>query len=388
MKTICYRELKRRFDLDGPKKTTEHLVEALQNKDLSPEDFSFRDLAEATISDGREWVRTLDPRAGDYLMEGEAVDTTSFLNISGQIILSKILESYRHESFVTSKLVDTISSRMAKERIAGIGKIESKSLEIHEGMKYPHAGFGEEYVDTPETTKHGLIVPVTREAIFYDQTGLILRRASEVGEILGIDREKRILKMILGITNTYNRNGVNYDTYYSSTDASAPWINEISGNSLEDWTNVDTAEQLFTNMLDPNTQEPILMKSNTILVMPGKRYSAARIFNSSEISWSSASGQRMTSTVNPLQDYKVLDSAFAYRLLLGENISAADAKEYWYIGDFKKAFAYIENWPITVTRSSRFSEADFSQDILIRFKASERGTPAVLDPRCVICNKG
>lgn len=388
MKTIYYRELKRRFELDGAKQTTDHLVEALKTGELKPEDFSFRDLAEASIPDGAEWVRTLDPRVGDSIVESEAVDTSAFLNISGQIILAKILDSYRHEAFIASRLVETIPTRLAKERIPGIGKIESTAMEIHEGMKYPNVGFGEEYVDTPETTKHGLIVPVTREAVFFDQTGLILRRAAEVGEILGMDREKRILRMVLGLTSTYSRNGVNYATYYTSGDSNAPWVNKIAANPLDDWTNVDTAEQLFADMLDPNTQEPILMRSNSVLVMPGKRYTASRIFSTNEVSWTSSNGVRTTTTNNPLQNYRVLDSAFAYRLLLSGGLSAQVAQEQWFIGDFKKAFAYMENWPITVTRSSRFSEADFSQDILIRFKASERGTPAVLDPRCVVCCTG
>ena len=35
----------------------------------------------------------------------------------------------------------------------------------------------------------------------------------------------------------------------------------------------------------------------------------------------------------------------------------------------------MENWPITVTQSPPNSEADFSQDIVVRYKASERGPP-------------
>ncbi len=61
MPTLNYRELKRRYDLDGPRKTVRHLSEALQTKQLAPEDFSIRDLAEALVPDGREWVRLLDP---------------------------------------------------------------------------------------------------------------------------------------------------------------------------------------------------------------------------------------------------------------------------------------------------------------------------------------
>ena len=55
-----------------------------------------------------------------------------------------------------------------------------------------------------------------------------------------------------------------------------------------------------------------------------------------------------------------------------------------FLGDFKKAFAYMENWPITVTQSPLGSEADFNQDILIRFKASERGAAAVPEPSSLV----
>ncbi len=62
--TLKYRELKRRYDLDGAEQTVTHLSEALREGHLKPEDFSIRDLAEAIVPDGREWVRLLDPRSG------------------------------------------------------------------------------------------------------------------------------------------------------------------------------------------------------------------------------------------------------------------------------------------------------------------------------------
>ena len=39
---------------------------------------------------------------------------------------------------------------------------------------------------------------------------------------------------------------------------------------------------------------------------------------------------------------------------------------------------------VTVAQSPANSEADFNQDIVIRFKASERGAAAVIDPRYVV----
>ncbi|MDO4570324.1 MAG: hypothetical protein Q4D38_08075 [Planctomycetia bacterium] len=388
MKSINYRELKRQVELDGAAQTADHLSEALDEHMLAPEDFSLRDLAETLVPDGTEWVRTLNPSATP-LIESGAVDSTAFLNITGKIIQSKIKESYEHPAFVASKLVPVVSTRLSRERIPGVGQISADTMHVHEGMPYPNAGFGEEYVDTPETMKHGLIVPVTKEAIFFDQTGLVLRRATEVGEILGADREKRILDVILGIQNTYSLNGTPYNTYYASSD-NGPWVNKIDSNELQNWGSVDAAEQIFANMLDSNTGDPILINAESVLIMPAKRFTAARIFFDAQLEWeneSTSSGNHRLTFPNPLSKYRVFDSAYAYRRLITSGVAAADAAKYWFIGDFKRAFAYLENWGLSIAVSNAHSEAAFAQDILVRYKASERGTPAVLDPRYVVCCK-
>ena len=79
--SIKYRELKRRYELDGGAKTVEHLSEALREKHLRPEDFSIRDLAETLVPDGYQWVRMLDPRstAGVNVLEAtDGLDTSTF----------------------------------------------------------------------------------------------------------------------------------------------------------------------------------------------------------------------------------------------------------------------------------------------------------------------
>ena len=383
MATIKYRELRRRFELDGPDKTVNHLTEALASGQLKPIDFSLRDLAEGLIPDGHGWVRTLDPRGsgGVSLLEaGDGVDLTAFLNVTGQVLYSTILSAYSQEAFVASKLVNTIPTRLDGEKIPGVGRIKDEVTEVHPGMPYPSLGFGEDYIETPSTTKHGLIVPVTKEAVFFDRTNLVLNRASEVGEVLGLNKEKRLMDLIIGQTNNYKWKGTQYDTYQSST----PWINTLSTNELVDWTNVDAAEDLFAEILDPNTNEPILVLPSAVLVMPAYRHAANRIFNATEISYTASGSETTTTAANPLGRYQVVESRLAYRRIVASGETAADAKKWWFIGDFQKAFAYMENWPITVTQSPLGSEADFSQDILVRFKASERGAAAVLNPRYVV----
>jgi hypothetical protein len=384
---IKTRELKRRFELDGPQSTVTHLTEALRDKILRPEQFSIRDLAEGLVADGHQWVRNLDPRnsGGVNILEaGDGVDLTAFLNVASQVVYTRIMEAYTHEAFVLSKLVDTIPTRLDGEKIPGIGGLNGAADVIHPGMPYPHLGFGEDYIETPSTTKRGFIVPVTKEAVFFDRTHLVLSRAAEVGELLGLNKEKRLVDLLIGVTNNYKWQGTTYNTYQAST----PWVNVKTGNALVDWTNVDAAEQLLADMLDPTTGEPVLLQANTVLVMPAYRHAAQRVFNALELRFTAAGAGTTTLAANPLANYQVHESRLAYRRVVASGQVADDAKKWWFLGDFKRAFAYMENWPITVTQSATNSEADFNQDIVVRFKASERGAAAVLNPRYVVKNTG
>jgi hypothetical protein len=247
-------------------------------------------------------------------------------------------------------------------------------------MPYPHLGFGEEYIETPSTTKHGFIVPVTKEAVFFDRTHLVLSRAAEVGEILGLNKEKRLVDVVIGVTNNYKAKGVAYNTYQTAT----PWINSLASNELVDWTNVDKAEQLFAEMSDPNTGEPVLVGGTTVLVTPAYRHAAQRVFQGTQLTFTAAGSSTATVAANPLTNYRVHDSRLVYRRIVASGVAAATAKKWWFVGDFRRAFAYMENWPITVTQAPLNSEAEFASDIVLRFKASERGAAAVLNPRFVV----
>ena len=378
------------YELSGPEKTVRHLREALDAGDLKPEDFSIRELAEATLS--AERVRQMDPRQGGacLLEAGDGVDVTAFSNITGQVVQARIMEAYAQEAFVLSRLVETIPTRLDGERIPGIGRISDEVAEVRPGMPYPSLGFAEDYIDTPQTTKHGFIVPVTKEAIFFDRTHLVLQRAAEVGEVLGLNKEKRLIDLLIGVTNNYKWKGATYNTYSASGTGVAPdgnWINQMT-EELVDWTDVDAAEQLFADILDPNTGEPVLVQATTVLVMPAYRHAAHRVFNAAEIAYSAGEGTTTAYAANPLGNYTVVESRLAYRRLMAAGHNAADAKKWWFIGDMRKAFAYMENWPITVTQSPPGSEAEFNQDIVVRFKASERGAAAVINPRYVVMSTG
>src|SRR4030067_3799184 len=95
------------------------------------------------------------------------------------------MDAYLAPAFVGTQLVDTIPTRLDGEKIPGVGKITDGDFEVHPGMPYPTVGFGEDYIETPSTVKHGTVVAVTKEAIFFDRNNLVLAPPAPAREQTG-----------------------------------------------------------------------------------------------------------------------------------------------------------------------------------------------------------
>lgn len=380
-----YRELKQLQESLGPQQAAAHLRKALSERQLRPEDFSLRTLAESLIPDGREFLRCCRPGRGGVLMEAVESDVSAFASVAGELLSAKVMEGYQQEEFVASRIVRTIPTMLDGERLSGLASLGDAAEPVEPGQPYPKVGLDEDFIETPSTQKRGLICTVTREALFFDRTHPIYEQAFRVGEALALAKEKRILDVLLGLENPYNHRGTRHDTYQTST----PWVNVASGNELVDWTQVDVSEQVFASMVDPNTGEPILIRPKTLFVMPAKFHAARAILNATEVRIGDGAGHgTQTISGNLLQGYSVVSSRLAYRRLVQSGVSESAAKRWWFHADFARAFAYMENWPITVVQAPPNSVDEFERDVVLQVKASERGVPAVLDPRCVVKNTG
>jgi len=398
MPAIRARELRRLTETMGAAACNRHLSEALDKKHLVPEDFSIRDLAEELIPDGREFVRSLDPRskaAGgiELLEDGFGVNTAQFSNITGQIVFSKIKDSFANEAFVFSDLIPTIATRFNGEKIPGITDLGDVAEGVGEGNAYPLVGVSEDYIETPGTTKRGMVVPVTKEAIFFDRTGVLLMHASKVGEALGLNKEKRIINCVIDENSTdhrYKWRG-NVIATYGNSSGTHTWDNLEASNALEDWTDIDKAEQLLAHMTDPNTGDPISVLADTIIVTPQLEAVAWRIINATQIAmqiggFATSGNLSRTDAGNPIGGGGRMFTA-KYRVVSSRLLRTQLATDtHWFLGAPAKAFAYMENWPITVTQAPSNSEAEFTQDIVVRYKASERGAAATLEPRLMVQN--
>ena len=366
----------------NPRRFFADLSEGLEKKEIRPNEFSIRQLFENFVEDGRELADSFNPRHGGgvLLMEAGAVDTSAFSNITGQIVYSAIMENYQSEEFVFSNLIPSQPTSFNGEKIPGIGQIGDKAEIVDEMGTYPTVGVNEDFIETPQTTKRGLIVPVTKEIIFFDRTGILLQQCGDVGTSLGINREKRAIDCVVDENSTNHRykwRGTTYATYQ----ASAPWVNVQASNGLVDWTDIDAAEQLFDSMVDPNTGEPIMVMAKDLIVTRQRLQAARRVLTATTLrtatpGYATTGTPTETEWSNPVSGYTVRWS----RLLAAR--MATDTT--WFVGDVAKAFRYMENWPLAVVTAPANSEAEFTQDIVQRYKVSDRGTFSTWEPRAMV----
>jgi hypothetical protein len=385
MAMVKRRELRRMVETMTPREFSGTLREALEKKELKAEDFSIRDLFEATVPDGQEIVRMFDPRESNSmdLLEAGAVDTSLFKNVSGQILFSAVLEGYNNPILIWPQLCRVVSTKFDGEKIPGVSGLGDQATTIMEGKPYPEASLSEQWIETPSTTKRGIIVSITKEAIFFDRTGILVDRCNKVGETLALKKEKEVIDLALGKTNNYKWKGNSVNTYANSS-GYHNWDNLVTSNGLTTYANIDTALQAFSAITDPGTGEPILVNPTTILLGTSKRAQALAVLNAIQVRYDTNANlatpttQTYFSTQSIVQGpYTVLTNGMVDARMTAGSVTASD----WFFGDPKKAFAWMENWPITVVQAASGGDAEFERDIVARYKASERGVGAVMDPR-------
>jgi hypothetical protein len=405
--------IKALIESDGLEATCLKLGSLLDKGKIRPEDFSLREVAEATC--GYEWVRQLDPRrqgsrrgllegvlskemSQQVLREaGEAVDVTAFRAITGQIMYTKFHQGWSDVKDPLDDLFETVDTVFDGEKIPGIGNIKSDGEAIHPGMPYPETGLGPHVFETPATTKKGLIVSLTKEAVFFDRTSTLVRQAGKVGERLRMSKLKREAATVAGVTitignesfsgNNHKWNGTTYNTY--ATGSNAIGINSLASNPLINYTSVEKGLLQFADLRDPDTGDPIDVYPDVLLVMPGKEITASNITKATRISSiypgyqaaAAAPGNVQMEAPNPLPALDVMVSRMLYKVVVDSGVSTTNAADWWFLLQRKRAFWYMQNWPLTVVQAPPNSEKEFEQDIIDRWKGSERGTPYSADPR-------
>lgn len=395
-------DLRRLRESLGPRGFYETLVGLLNDGEVKPDDFSLRQLWEACVGPTHLTLPSYAARQRTYItdigqlasLHSEAdLGTNLFQTVTGALIARKVLDAYNQtDGLIGDQLVTVERSSVKNERIAGFTALQGPK-EVAEGAPYEEASFGDKFVTTVEAKK-GRILSITEEAVHFDQTGELLRRAARIGEATRLEREKTIVRgvadadYVADSSGVYRPGGVLEPLYpangsnrnyigMGNTTSGAPYNTPLA---LNDWTSIDFvlryhATQVRDDRHAPETGEPIVWMPRILLVPKSKELTALRIVTATTIMTLTGDGSQRTEFRNPFGGvYSVLASPFL------DAISTDD----WYLGDFRRQFIWKEIWPVQVFRQGRGSDADFDRDVVARFKVRYYGGINALDERYVV----
>ncbi len=387
----------------------------LKEAKFRAEDFSLAELAEAVC--GRQWKQIFDPAQGEFfakatvarslleqsepgdrkaLLEntGFGIDPSAFLNINAYTILTgglievKILEAFQNPSFIGEKLMPSEATKLNGQKVIGINPLGDVSARRAPGEPHPRTQYGERWIQTPETRENALAIDILKEAVFFDLTGDILRNASALGEQLAFRKELEIIDTVIGVTNSFNWKGTAYNTYANNLG----YDNSLTGNDLQDWTNVQSAWLKFSRFTDPDTAKRILINPNTILVSPGKVATANLILNATMTQRRTGAGSSPAQTTsNPLNVsdtvsnpysgmFNVITSPLLEQQLVASGLTLDQSTSTWFMLESGKSFKYMQNYPLQVQQASAQSYNMLDRGIIASYFAHERGIASVWSP--------
>jgi hypothetical protein len=381
------KNLKRLIESDGYNATRSRFIDSLAKPEINRL-VSLREMAEGFM--GPQWAVKLGRYNAGVRESTDAVDASQFVDITGQLLVQEIKQKYEGADYIGEKLVTTVpitNGNLGPQRVPGLSKVTTAPATVQPGMPYPQAGFVQEYWDFQPVRKFGHVCSVTMEMIDSDLTQQARESAGSVGERVHDEKEENILSTVMGLGATYNThswNGTTYNTYQATT----PWVNVKSGQTITDWTHINEIEQLAAQMTDPRTGKPIKVKFDWVLCMPYKYPTLMTIFNAVQVRrGDGASTTNATYSNSPLNfDYPLYKSARAFQLRTATTTtsmgtaSAATAKEAVYFGS-SKAFVWRQYKPFTVVEAPANNPAEFHQDIALQVKAMEAGVAGVAEPR-------
>lgn len=265
-----------------------------------------------------------------------AIDSTGFSALNNTVLASVVIEAQNQATgLVADQLATPYPTNKETENVPGFSE-PSDMENVAEGAEKPDATITNKYVTLQKITKRAKKIVLTREAVFYDQTGLLLDRCNRIGINAMLDRES---KLIEGLTDHPSSR-----CYYPSGSVTSLWnsTNTEEANALVDYTDIENAVKRLSRQVDSlsrrlrdNVSTPLEILLPYELWITAQKIFGAEMF---ETNAGSAANIRFRNTLGATKLYpsQVLD---------GHNTAT------WYIagaGGFRKQFLRKITFPMEV----------------------------------------
>lgn len=343
---------------EGVRRMAYELVEFMQDPDFQPRSQSIKEIFEQTTL--REHPN-LDPETCGDSELAEAVGHSWFPYITKELINKELIPAYEAALNGIDNLVSEVETKRTDfDYIAGVKSL-TRLPRVRPGQNYPNAEFGEKTVRV-EIAKFGEILNLEKELVLGDQTGKLLGRARDGGEVMGDHRHQFIVQTITDTARTALGEASSTALYYDgaartlySNDHSAfmGYTNDnLAASSAIGTAGMDTAYSLMGAMRNEEGGY-VTVIPNAVLTHPLKF----------RTSWQLCTDVTQPDTANRGSNF------YAQKLgLVPYQTPYISTNTDWFIGNFAKQVIWMWAWRPKVDSEGATSTASFERDVVARFK--------------------
>ena len=369
----------------GIKITEEGMKNDADKQILDPKGISFQEVAYEFL--GPDYGRKLLERNRMQEVSGGMVTPGTFSNTNGfdatafGLLDALILEGFNAPYFMWEDFVTVEQTRTNGGKAIRAYNDEFTGVGLAPGEEAPAVGLKEGWVTRNPNIRRAHKVQVLLESILYDHTDTIQQSAFDSGVKIANAIETHVARTVLGVDNTYVRDGTSGNTYLTAKGTGVMAYKNSEPNALATYQNVQTAMATLCGNVDPYTQIPIMVDVSkmTVVVPMAKIYDAKTILHASQIFAGSSVNADFVNrfSANPLEaDYGIKASP------IWDAVNVAGSKSYfsWAFGEFKKALGYRQLVPFS-TISTPLGPKEVTSNVALCVYCQEIGAVYVKEPR-------
>jgi hypothetical protein len=353
--------------------TAKQLQSLLKEGKVKPEEISIREMFDVFCNpEGK-----LDMATASSARIAEAITSTGFPTVTKALLHPKVIEAYELAMGDISTLVTELPVSRPEEKIAGFNAPEGLE-KVGEGMPYEESVLTEKYVML-KSSKFGRIISLTREMILFDQTGQILQRARQIGEMAGYHRAQYILEKATSVACTATGESANNSLFWDGTARtmfanthtfdSSSYANDNLITTALSTDGISEAMYKLKKMKNQQGQYVNLGTPITLLIPPELEKTARKLLESE--------GDPDTA------DRSTNIHRGSFRILSHPLLSDTDTND-WFFGNFARQTYWGWIWPIETSEQTSTSEKAFENDIVSRYKVSYYGGCNTFDYKYVL----
>lgn len=331
----------------------------------------------------QEQFGNLQEAEGSVVLPSQFANISAFTDTVAGLVDAMTMEGYQDPIYIGDEVFETVDARVNGGYAIGVMNDGKTSGDLLDGQPYPTVGLKETKVHIPDNQRHGNVIQINERVFTYDLTGQVQEMCLNAGNAVRRNKEIRQADTALGVTNTYERDGVSSNTFLTAAGTVPNNYVNSSTNPLTDWNAIDRGLQVLWGNTDPGTgfEISIPIEGLDLLVMYQKRFNASTILQPEWIRQSTNSAVDLRQAKSPIPSLNmIVANQIWYNRLIAAGVNTTNAPQRWQMGKFKKAFKYRSIVPFQVN-SAPLSSEDVRLDIVSIYIAREIGTSWVKEPR-------